>query len=105
MHTAFLTCLKCQYQRSGHQDEIGHRLELQNTQAIKQVINFQGSVEHNGLVFIDHLPALEVGSLPLLSTRPERMSEKAQFCGEETQGRKRYMRRGERERGGGGVGK
>ena len=34
---------------------------------------------------IDHPPALEVGSLPLLSTRPERMSEKAQFYGEETE--------------------
>ena len=33
----------------------------------------------------DHSPALEVGSLPLLSTRPERMSEKAQFYGEETE--------------------
>ena len=32
-------------------------------------------------MIIGHLPALEVGSLPLLSTRPERMSEKAQFYG------------------------
>ena len=33
----FLTCLKCRCQRSGHQDETGHKLELQNIPAIKQV--------------------------------------------------------------------
>ena len=55
-------------------------------------------------MIIGHLPALEVGSLPLLSTRPERMSEKAQFYGRDrgevcTQGRRGVRRRGVRRRG------
>ena len=96
----FLTCLKCRCQRSGHRDETGHKLELQNIPAIKQVtFSFKDVFSpHCTMVIIGHLPALEVGSLPLLRTRPERMSEKAQFYGGDkgevsTQGRRRGVRR------------